>query len=139
MPRYVWEQWKQPSETTRKVRQKNILNIGVCAIYVTLRNAEHLLRVRRLLVYTDNQAAHAILSRGAASEKDTNHLCARIWEFLERMEVTPWFEWVETGSNPADGPSRLPFEKNEETRKKILDGLRELGLTQRQPKKMWGY
>lgn len=66
-----------------------------------------LLEGRDLLWFVDNEAAVSALVRAASSEEDVHELAQLSRILLFRLRSRPWYEWVDSESNPSDGLSRL--------------------------------
>ena len=74
-----------------------------------LENLRHFgpqIRGRHVLIFVDNLATKAIAIKGAAREKDLTVLAENIWKTITHFDITQWFAWLPSKSNPADGPSR---------------------------------
>ena len=93
-------QWSQ--------RLTNIINVEAYGALFALYNWIRLVPCNtRLLLFNDNQAVFAMICRCSAREDDTNVIIQRIFRCLERRRIQMWAEWIESDSNPSDGPSRL--------------------------------
>ena len=78
-----------------------------------------LLRGRCLLWFADNTAAVAGCVSGYSRSVYVTRLAGITHELLCHYDITAWFEWVHTASNPLDAASRHEGE----------NALRELGAS----------
>ena len=60
-----------------------------------------------VLWFVDNEAAVASLIRAGSSQLDVHLICQFAHMVLFRARARVWYEWVDSGSNPSDGLSRL--------------------------------
>ena len=65
-----------------------------------------LLRGSLWLHFIDNNGALSCLIKGSASCIGTDTLVGMTWHTVGKLDVLPWFERVDTKSNPVDGISR---------------------------------
>ena len=56
--------------------------------------------------FVDNEAAVSSLIRGTSRSGDVGHIAAIAQLRLLQLGASPWFEWIDSHSNPADGLSR---------------------------------
>eukprot|EP00435_Cladocopium_sp_Y103_P071551 s117_g37.t2 len=60
-----------------------------------------------LVWFIDNTGAAASLIRGASAELDVLFIVQQVHLELHRLRARPWYEWIDSESNPSDGLSRL--------------------------------
>ena len=82
-----------------------------------------------MVLFIDNTAAHAIITRGSAAEADLRAMAKAIRALCTSLDVTLWTEWVESKANVSDGPSRIPL-CTEAEREDVLRLMKDLGLAQ---------
>ena len=90
-------------------RKSQILSGELLAVLSALTNCEKELEGHRLLIFVDNHAALSSLVGGGAKHQDLASIVCLIHVKALEMGSTIWFEFVESDSNPADGPSRNPY------------------------------
>ena len=56
--------------------------------------------------FIDNAAGLASLVRGSSSVTNGDVIVGMTWSEVHRLQVLPWFDRVESKSNPVDGLSR---------------------------------
>ena len=78
---------------------------AVVALIVPLLSPE-LVQGRDVTWYIDNEAAVSSLIRGASRSSDVGHIAVAAHLAMLAIDARPWFEWIDTASNPADGLSR---------------------------------
>ena len=57
--------------------------------------------------YVDNTSAMASFVKGASANVHLEQLVGLTHLFLFKLDCQVWWEWVDSGANWADGPSRL--------------------------------
>ena len=57
--------------------------------------------------FVDNEAAVSSLIRAGSSQSDVHMICQYAHLTLFKLNARIWYEWVDSGSNPTDGLSRL--------------------------------
>ena len=93
-------------------RQKNlgrfndIFEIEAVGPLVLLENFPDLFRGSLWLHFLDNAAALSNLVNGSSSVIQGDILIGATWSQDHRLQVFPWFDRVDTKSNPVDGLSR---------------------------------
>ena len=65
-----------------------------------------LLRGRDIVWFIDNLASCSSLIRGGSAQEDVEQIALASHLLLMVLGCRVWFEWVDSGSNPADGLSR---------------------------------
>ena len=65
-----------------------------------------MLQGRDVLLFVDNEAAAVALVKGSAGCPDAAAAVAVAHAMWAGMGARVWIEWVDSESNPADGPSR---------------------------------
>jgi len=76
------------------------------AVLAAVWNDHALLRDRDVTWFIDNEAAASSMIRGGSSQADVNDIAEATHLLLHRIGCRLWVEWIDTGSNPADGASR---------------------------------
>jgi hypothetical protein len=61
---------------------------------------------RDVVWFVDNEAAVSSLIRGTSRSGDVGHIAAIAQLRLLQLGASPWFEWIDSHSNPSDGLSR---------------------------------
>ena len=56
--------------------------------------------------FVDNAAAVSTLIRGAAKPEDIDRIATAVAFQNAHLRHRPWFEWIDSDSNPSDGLSR---------------------------------
>ena len=93
-------------------RQKNlgcfndIFEIEAVGPLVLLENFPDLFRGSLWLHFLDNAVALSSLVNGSSSVIHGDILNGATWSQIQRLQVFPWFDRVDTKSNPVDGLSR---------------------------------
>ena len=77
--------------------------IGPLVILATWPN---LMTDRLWLHFIDNTAAQASMVKGSSSVMSGDLLVGHTWDYIARRRVIPWFDRVDSKSNPVDGLSR---------------------------------
>ena len=67
---------------------------------------------RDVIVFTDNEAARHAFIKGYSPLMLGAEVLACAWLQAASVSASPWFARVPTGSNPADGPSRMAPQPN---------------------------
>ena len=73
---------------------------------VILENYPELLKGSMWLHFIDNAAALSCLVNGSSSVCEGDVIIGTTWRRIQGLEVYPWFDRVDTSSNPVDGLSR---------------------------------
>ena len=58
------------------------------------------------LHFIDNNGALSCLVKGGSSVSSTDTIVGLTWQQISRTNVCPWYDRVDTKSNPVDGLSR---------------------------------
>ena len=58
--------------------------------------------------FVDNTSALAGMARGYAGPTDSRRLVHALHTLLSALRIKAWFEYVTSGANPSDEPSRDP-------------------------------
>ena len=69
-----------------------------------------LLEGRDLLWFVDNEAAVSSLIKGSSGQEDVHTIVQLSHLIFQKRQIRPWFEWIDSASNPSDGLSRLGIE-----------------------------
>ena len=73
---------------------------------LVLHNFGHLMRGKLWIHFCDNEAALATLVKGSSSVMSGEFVAAATHRLIGRWSIWPWFDRVDTGSNPVDKLSR---------------------------------
>ena len=65
-----------------------------------------LLQNRLWIHFLDNSAAQAAYVKGSSTVLSGDLIVGHAWEAIARRRLLPWFDRVDSGSNPVDGLSR---------------------------------
>ena len=82
---------------------QEIEGIGPLLVLTTWPN---LLRDALWIHFIDNNGALACLIKGSSSCMGTDTIVGMTWHTVSKLNVLPWFDRVDTKSNPVDGLSR---------------------------------
>ena len=88
---------------------KDIIEIEAVAPLLILHNWPELLQNALWIHFIDNNSALGSLVKGSASVTQQDLVVGHTWALVARIGVLPWFDRVDTHSNPVDGLSRGDF------------------------------
>ena len=98
MGREVFDMW-QPGD--RKIAQLELL-----MVLDTFLSAAHVMRGRRGVFFIDNIAALMSLVRGSSRNEDLDAMASMIRGLCMELDISVYFEWIQSKSNWSDGISR---------------------------------
>ena len=89
-----------------KPRSTQIYPAEVFAVFACVWQHLDELRNQDVLFFIDNEAGCAALIRGSTTQDDVGSIVQATHWLLHSINARPWFEWVDSASNPSDGLSR---------------------------------
>ena len=104
VPKRVRELWA--FQRQRTLGFYDIQEIEAIGPLLVLHNWGHLLRGALWVHYIDNAGALAALVKGSSPATQTDLIVGDTWSRVAALGVLPWFDRVDTKSNPVDGLSR---------------------------------
>ena len=96
----------QTSKVFRGAEQRDIFEIEAIGPLLILDLWPELLKNCLWVHYIDNSAAQAALTRGSSSVESGDAIVSATWKRIVEIRCLPWFDRVESDSNPVDGLSR---------------------------------
>jgi hypothetical protein len=87
-------------------RATQIVMCEATVILDTVLQCIHLLVRGHLIIFCDNLSVVCSLVKGASTHRDINAVVCAIHLLLASVSCAWWVEWIDSESNPADGPSR---------------------------------
>jgi len=117
VPTAVREHWKRQRKQQQHQHQRtssspeppeysDIFEIEALGPLLVLHNFGEILRGALWIHFIDNAAGLASLVRGSSSVTNGDVIVGMTWSEVHRLQVLPWFDRVESKSNPVDGLSR---------------------------------
>jgi hypothetical protein len=91
----------------------DIIEIEGVGPLLILANWGHILRRSLWIHYIDNSSALGSLVKGSSTVTQQDVIVGQTWEYISELDVLPWFDRVDSKSNPVDGLSRQDFTKSE--------------------------
>ena len=88
-------------------RETQILAVEAFAAIAAPWILPHVFQGADVVWWIDNNSACSTLIRGAAKPEDIDKFAAIAAIQFATLRGRPWYEWVDTEANPADGLSRL--------------------------------
>ena len=99
------------SITSRLIeREQQILAVEAFAAAAAPWISPEIFSDRDSVWFVDNAAAVSTLIRGAAKPEDIDRIATTVAFQNASLRHRPWFEWIDSDSNPSDGLSRLGVE-----------------------------
>ena len=95
-------------------RANSIQLFEMCAAIFGMVTFRERLEGKNVIVFCDNTAQAGAFQKGYSSRLDCAILAHIFWSLCLELHVAVWIEWVGSGSNVADLPSRLDARKVEE-------------------------
>ena len=117
VPREVRRYWR-PSVDGADPR--DIFEIEAIGPLVVLATWPRLMQGRRWIHFIDNAGAQCAYVKGSSSVHSGDLIVGAAWSIIARRRLMPWFDRVDTSSNPVDGLSRG---KMEGPWREVLKGL----------------
>ena len=87
-------------------RKTQIIPLELVAAIAAMHTWEDLLKGQLVLIWIDNQSVCAAIASGASAAEDLHALVAGLHWFCAERHIGLWVEWLPSGTNPADQPSR---------------------------------
>ena len=84
----------------------DIQDIGGIGPMIALTTWPEVLRGSLWMHFIGNNGALASLINGGSSVLSTDTVVGMTWHVISKLDVIPWFDRVDTKSNPVDGLSR---------------------------------
>jgi len=113
VPSSVRRHWKDQREQQQRATSSSepgtfsdIFEIEAVGPLLVLHNFPEQLRGALWIHFIDNAAGLASLVRGSSSVTNGDVIVGMTWSEVHRLQVLPWFDRVESKSNPVDGLSR---------------------------------
>ena len=103
VPESLRRQWDR---IQKESRYNDIYEVEAIGPLLVLHNWGHVLAGCLWLHFIDNAAALATLVRGASSVSSGERIAGLTWSHIVGFNCFPWFDRVESSSNPTDGLSR---------------------------------
>ena len=103
IPREVRLYWSAQRTSPAK---HDIFQIEAIGPLVTLATWPRIMQDRLWIHFIDNSAAQSALVKGSSSVMSGDLIIGQTWETIARRRLLPWFDRVDSGSNPVDGLSR---------------------------------
>ena len=100
IPREIRRYWQQAEE------DRDIFEVEAVGPLMVLATWPRLMQGRLWMHYIDNAAAQAAFVRGSSSVQSGDLIIGTAWQLVARHRLLPWFDRVDTASNPVDGLSR---------------------------------
>ena len=91
---------------TLKIRKTQIYAAETYAVLAAVHAHLRELADTDAIFFVDNEAACAALIRGSSKEADVGAIANAVQWLLFSVNCRPWFEWIDSNSNCADGLSR---------------------------------
>ena len=91
-------------------RKQQIMALEAFAAVAAPWISPELFQGRDILWFIDNESAISSLVRGSSRPEDIDHIAAMATVQALRHSFRPWYEWIDSKSNPSDGLSRLGAE-----------------------------
>jgi len=104
VPKRIRELWARQRQRT--LGYFDIQEIEAIGPLLILHNWGYLLRDALWVHYIDNAGALAALVKGSSSVTQTDLIVGDTWSRIASLSILPWFDRVDTKSNPVDGLSR---------------------------------
>ena len=86
--------------------RNDIFEIEALGPLIILATWPRLMRECLWLHFIDNSAAQAALVKGSSSVLSGDLIVGHTWEIIAKRRMIPWFDRVDSSSNPVDGLSR---------------------------------
>ena len=90
----------------------DVAEIEAIGPLLILHNWPWLLRNALWIHFIDNNGALGALVNGSSSVESQEIITGSTWQLVAQLETLPWFDRVDSSSNPVDGLSRKDFSGN---------------------------
>ena len=107
--RHLWSMQKERRFKNGPGDFQDIIEIEAVAPLLILHNWPHLLQNTLWIHFIDNNSALGSLVKGSASVTQQDLVVGHTWALIAKLGAMPWFDRVDTHSNPVDGLSRGDF------------------------------
>jgi len=108
--RHLWSSQKAKYAETGEMY--DIAEIEAVGPLLILHTWPWLLRDALWIHFIDNNGALGALVNGSATVQSQEIITGCTWQLISKLQVLPWFDRVDTASNPVDGLSRKNFSGN---------------------------
>ena len=108
--RHLWS--KQKASHILHGEFNDIAEIEAIGPLLILHNWPWLLRNALWIHFIDNNGALGALVNGSSSVDSQEIITGATWQLVAQLETMPWFDRVDSSSNPVDGLSRKDFSGN---------------------------
>ena len=114
VPREIRKLWaKQKAHAAKHSSSeeefRDIIEIEAVGPLVMLSSWPSLFQNALWMHFIDNNSALGGLVKGSASVGQMDIVIGHTWSFVAQLQVLPWFDRVDSASNPVDGLSRKDF------------------------------
>ena len=89
---------------------KQIMSLEMYAILVGIATFCHLIKGRRVVVWSDNTGAEHATRRGSCTASDQNQIIHQVWSFAYMQKIKIWIERVASEDTISDRPSRGSYD-----------------------------
>ena len=96
--------WARPGRSEGD--ERDIYEVEAVGPLLVLHNFGHLMQNKLWIHFCDNEAALATLVKGSSSVLSGEYVAAATHRLIGKWSIWPWFDRVDTGSNPVDKLSR---------------------------------
>ena len=100
--RKLWSAQRAPNDG----ELHDIQEIEAIGPLIALATWPKILRGSLWLHFIDNNGALSCLVKGSSSCVGTDSIVGYTWKLVEKLDILPWFDRVDSRSNPVDGLSR---------------------------------
>lgn len=87
-------------------RRQQIMALEAFAAVAAPWTSPELFQGRDILWFIDNESAISSLVRGSSRPEDVDNIAAMATVQALQLSFRPWYEWIDSKSNPSDGLSR---------------------------------
>ena len=139
----LWASQKASTATAAEACDlRDIIEIEGVAPLLILHNWPWLVRDALWIHFIDNNSALGALVKGSASVGQQDILIGHTWMRIAKLRANPWFDRVDSKSNPVDGLSRKDFSGKWrwlpiEFPREVLNELRETMAPKVKKRKHW--
>jgi hypothetical protein len=104
IPEEIRELWDK--QRAKEEERRDIFLIEAIGPLSILRTFPNIMRNSIWLHFIDNEGAQHSLVKGSSSIEAGDVVVGETWEWIQRLNVIPYFDRVESEANPVDGLSR---------------------------------
>ena len=109
-------------------KDEQILALEMLAVLIAIDTFLDLIADCAVVFHIDNAGVVGILRCGAARAPDHNILSFSFWAQVAQQHIAAWLEWVPSGLNIADGPTRHDYSIYETLRATVVDARLDRSL-----------